>query len=458
MALEAALRLTEETRDDALETLRTLAAQPSVSARDEGIQEAAALTRGVMESAGVQTRILKTAGHPAVYGEVAGPAGAPTVLFYGHYDVQPPEPLELWQTPPFEPTVQAERIFGRGVADNKGQHLCHILAVHAWGEVAAELPVSVKFLLEGEEEVGSPHLEDLVREHKDLLRADLVYVSDGGMHPSGKPMICYGARGLLYVELEIRGARSDAHSGNKGNVLPQPTWELVELLSSLHGDDGRAAFGGFHDKVREPSEFEEEMLRSIPFDLQQYLTEHGLKTSPIEDGVDYYRRLAFQPTFNLAGIVSGYTGEGSKTIIPARALAKIDFRLVADQEPDEIFEAFAGAVAARCPTAEVRCLSAVPPSRTDPALPIVRAAVVAVGRGQHHSPVEVPILGGTLPLYVFTRVLGAPSVIVPYANHDEDNHAPNENLRLDCFFGGIRTTTHLIDVLGHLRTGRQSQP
>ncbi len=446
MTLERALQRAEDTGDEALETLLRLVAQPSISTRNEGIRECAVMLQDVMETAGISTRLLPTEGQPAIYGEVDGPPGAPTVLFYGHYDVQPPEPTELWRTPPFEPTVRDGRVYGRGVADNKGQHLCHILAVRAWREVADELPVAVKFLIEGEEETGSPHLADLVREQRHLLEADLVYTSDGGMHPSGRPAVYFGVRGLLYVEVEIRGANSDAHSGNKGNVLPQPAWELVELLHSLRGPDRRAVFPGFYDSVRPPTPKQETALREIPFDRDSFLAEHGLDESPISDSVDYYSRLTFEPTFNIAGLVSGYTGEGMKTIIPSRAVAKIDFRLVPDQDPEAVFEAFARAVAERNPRAEVRRLGATAPSFTDPSLSVSETVIGAVRDSRGTEPV-VSSLGGTLPDYVFTQILGVPSMIVPYANHDEQNHAPNENLRLDCFFAGIRTTLHILDAL-----------
>lgn len=447
MTLDTALQHAEETREEALETLLRYVAQPSISTRNEGTEQTALLLQEIMETAGIRTQLLQTKGHPAVYGEIAGPPGAPTVLFYGHYDVQPPEPLELWSTPPFEPTIRDGRIYGRGVADNKGQHLCHILAVRAWREAAGELPVTVKFLIEGEEETGSPHLAELVRDQRDLLRADLFYTSDGGMHPSGRPAVYFGVRGLLYVEVEIRGANADAHSGNKGNVLPQPAWELVDLLHSMRGSDGRAVFPGFHDDVRSPTPKEQAMLQEMPFDRRSFLAEHGLDESPISDGADYYRRLTFEPTFNIAGLASGYSGEGTKTIIPARAIAKIDFRLVADQDPDAVFEAFARAVAEQNPRAEVRRLAATPPSHTDPSLPVSKMMVSAVRESWDVEPV-ISALGGTLPDYVFTRILNTPSVIIPYANHDEHNHAPDENLRLDCFFSGIRTTLHVLDALG----------
>lgn len=451
--LEKALDRAEATKDEALETLFRLVSQPSISTRGEGMEESVSMLRGVMEDAGIKTRLLETKGNPAIFGEVEGKPDSPTVLFYGHYDVQPPEPLELWESDPFEPEVRDGRIFGRGVADNKGQHLCHVLAIKAWRESVGELPVNVKLLIEGDEETGSPHLAGLVEENEELLAADFVYTSDGGIHASGRPTVCFGARGLLYVEVEIRGANGDAHSGNKGGVLPQPAWEMVELLASLRAADGNADFPGFRDDVREPTPEEEAMLREIPFDREGFLEEHGLSEMVVEDGAEHHRRLMFDPTFNIAGLSSGYSGPGSKTIIPSRAVAKIDFRLVPNQTPEKVLEAFIAAVKERNPNAEVRELGGVPPSRTDPASPMSRVVLDAVKRGWGAEPVNVPSLGGTLPDYVFTQILGVPSFIVPYANHDERNHAPNENMKVECFRAGVRTTLSLMEGLG--RSGRE---
>ncbi len=451
--LQKALDRAEEAKGEALETLFRLVAQPSISVSGEGMEESVSMLRAVMEDAGIKTRVLETKGNPAIFGEVGNTPDAPTVLFYGHYDVQPPEPLELWESPPFEPEVRDGRIFGRGVADNKGQHLCHIFAIKAWKESVGNLPINVKLLIEGDEETGSPHLADLVRENREFLAADFVFTSDGGIHASGRPTICFGARGLLYVEVEINGANGDAHSGNKGGVLPQPAWEMVELLASLRDADGKANFPGFYDDVHEPTSEEEAMLREIPFDREGFLEEHGLSEPLFEDGESHHHRLAFEPTFNIAGLSSGYSGPGSKTIIPSKALAKIDFRLVPNQTPEKVLEAFTATVKERNPNAEVRELGGVPPSHTDPSSPMTRIVAEAVEKGWGAEPVNVPSLGGTLPDYVFTQILGVPSFIVPYANHDEKNHAPNENLKVECFRAGVRTTLSLIEGLG--RRGRE---
>lgn len=250
------------------------------------------------------------------------------------------------------------------------------------------------------------------------------------------------------MEVEINGANGDAHSGNKGGVLPRPAWEMVELLASLRDADGKADFPGFRDDVREPTPEEEAMLREIPFDREGFLEEHGLAEPLFEDGASHHRRLMFEPTFNIAGLSSGYSGPGSKTIIPAKALAKIDFRLVPNQTPEKIFESFTAAVKERNPNAEVRELGGVPPSHTDPSSPMSRVVAEAVKRGWDAEPVNVPSLGGTLPDYVFTQILGVPSFIVPYANHDERNHAPNENMKVECFDVGVRTTLCLMEAVG----------
>ncbi|MBI4280303.1 MAG: M20/M25/M40 family metallo-hydrolase [Armatimonadetes bacterium] len=437
-------------RDQHLDLLFRLVRQPSISAQGVGVEECAALLMETMRDVGLEPSLISTPGQPVVYGERIEDPSRPTVLFYGHYDVQPPEPLELWQSPPFEPTIRDGRIYARGIADNKGQHLAHLLAIQAFREVQGRVPVNVKVVLEGEEESASPNLAAFVRQHRRRLRADLAYTADGGMHPSGRPIVCFGVRGILYVELETRGAASDYHSGNKGNVLPNPAWELVELLAKMRDEKGRVRIPGFYRRVRPPSAYEREALRRIPFDRKEFLREHGLRTTPIAGGAEFYRRLMFEPTLNIAGFTSGYGGPGAKTIIPGRALLKMDMRLVVDQDPEEIFRAFRRFAAAHAPGAAVRKIGAVPPSRTPPDLPVCRAVMGAVAQAQGKAPVIVPALGGTLPDYVFTKILKMPSVVVPYANHDESNHAPNENMKVDLFFAGIKTSIAVMEALGRM--------
>jgi len=452
-SIDRVLHSAADTFEGFVEVLRGLVSQPSISTRSEGIGECVTAIVKVMREAGVHTEVIETGGHPAVLGEVAGSPGETTVLFYGHYDVQPPEPLEAWSSPPFEATIRGDRIYGRGVADNKGQLLCHIWAVRLWRETIGRLPITVKFLIEGEEEIGSPHLPDLVRAQRERLAADIVCTADGAMLPE-HPTIYFGVRGLLYIEVVLRGAATDAHSGRLGNVLPQPALELVRLLGGMVGEDGLVTLPGFYDRIRPPSSAELALLDRIPFDRDAFLQEHGLTDSPIQSAGEYHRRLTYTPTFNIAGLASGYVGPGMKTIIPSSAVAKIDVRLVASQDPDEVFALLTDAVSKRNPRAQVRRLAGVPPSRTDPSLPICQDVIHSVRTSWDLEPVLVPAIGGTGPDFVFTQILGAPSIIIPYANHDESNHAPNENMRLELIRAGIRTTAHIIDGLSRWRGGR----
>ena len=449
MALNKVLDCIDRNHDQYLQTLFTLLRQPSISTQDQGVRECVDLLVEILRSSGIESRLIETRGYPVVFGEVQSRRrDAPTILFYGHYDVQPPEPLEEWNSSPFEPTIRDSRIFARGAGDNKGQLMAHIMAVSSYLETGAELPVNVKFVFEGEEENGSPNIARFVRENKELLAADLVYTSDGGYHDSGKPVVCFGVRGMLAFELEARGAKSDLHSGNRGNVVPNPAWEIIDLLHTMRNPEGRVLIEGFYDEVREPTDLELELTAKIPFDRQDFMRQMGLSESPIQDATDYGRRLMYQPTFNIAGFTSGYGGQGMKTIIPSRATLKMDIRLVADQRSDDIFSKLSTHVARHAPGVSVRHLGAMEPSRTSPDLEVSRRVIDAVAQAHGVDPVISPSLGGSLPDYVWTSILGVPSVLVPYANPDENNHAPNENLKVEDFFAGIRTSANVIDMLG----------
>ena len=314
--------------------------QPSISSENVGVKECAAMLRQIMTSCGLESRVLPTAGHPVVFGEHRAGAGLPTVLIYGHYDVQPVDPLDAWQTPPFEPAIRNGRIYARGSGDNKGQHLAQLLALRAYRETAGELPVNVKVLVEGEEESSSPNLALFVQENRDLLHADVVYVSDGPVHESGRPLLVMGVRGILYVELQARGARSDLHSGNRGGVAPNPAWQLVELLATMRDEQGRLLIEGFYDGVRPPSAAEQAAIAALPLDLPSVLTQLGVPQLPPPADVGYYERLMLLPTLNICGFHSGYGGPGKKTVIPSTAAVKMDMRLVPDQDPEDIFRKF----------------------------------------------------------------------------------------------------------------------
>ncbi len=417
-----------------LKLLQRLVAQPSISAQNEGVRECAELLVNIMEGLGIPAQTYETEGHPVVYGEIG--EGDFTVLFYGHYDVQPPEPLEAWDSPPFKPTVRKGRLYGRGTGDNKGQLLSHLLAVHSYLQVLGEIPIKIKFVFEGEEESGSPYLADFVSEHKELLQADLAYTSDGPLHESGAPAVYYGVRGMLGLEISLKTASWDNHSGNKGGVIPNAAWELVKILSSMKDENGRVRVAGFYEQVREPSTKDLELIENLEYHPWQIAKNFGVKKIEMEKE-DFYRRLTLEPTMSINGLTSGYQGKGTKTIIPARASAKLDCRLVADQDPEMVFAAIKHHVEKMNPDAEVVMQGYMHPSRTDPALPVSEKILKAAQTASGKKPVALPAMGGSLPDYVWTKILGVPSIIVPYANADEANHAPNENLDLECFYQGI---------------------
>ena len=452
MTLSRVLRHIDGRRSAQLAALRCLVAQPSISSRNEGVGECARLLRELMVTGGIETEILATAGQPVVFGQVraGGDEARPTVLFYGHYDVQPPEPLEGWTSPPFEPTVRDGRLYGRGSGDNKGQLLAHVLAVQAWLEVVGELPVNVKFLFEGEEEIGSPSLARFVDAQRDLLATDLVLTADGPMHESGAPMVVFGVRGVMNFDLHLRTSTIDHHSGNRGGVIADAAWEMVQLLAGLRDADGRINIEGFEDKVRPPTAFETRLLEQLPFDPEQLARVYGVDAVR-QPATEFYRHLMFKPTLTINGLSSGHVGEGTRNIIPSTATARLEVRLVADQDPDELIWKIEAHIARHHPGVRlIRREEDMHPSRTSAELPISQAVIAAVARGFGRQPLIYPCMGGSLPDQVWTRTLGAPSIMVPYANADEANHAPDENIHLDCFHAGIVCSATLIDELGRM--------
>lgn len=439
--------LIEERKEHYLQQLFSLLKQESISTTNVGVRECAQLLKEMMQASGIESRLIETEGHPVVYGEWLKAENAFTVLIYGHYDVQPPEPLEEWQSPPFEPTIRDGRIYCRGVGDNKGQLMAQVLAIKTYLDSFGELPVNVKLVFEGEEENGSPHLAAFVTQHKELLACDLVYTSDGPMHVSGIPSVELGVRGILGVELVAHGAKWDHHSGNLGNIAPNPAWMLIDLLKTMRDEQGRVLIEGFYDNIRQPTAYELDLFRKLPFDRKELIEQIGYADIE-EDAETFYRLLSLEPTFNICGFHSGYGGEGSKTIIPAKASVKMDIRLVIDQDPDDIFQKLCTHVKKHAPTVEVLHQGDMRPSRTSAELEIVKVVVEAVRDAYSIDPLLVPGVGGSLPDYVWTQILGVPSVMVPYANADEANHAPNENMEVELFYKGISCTCHVLHRLG----------
>ncbi len=421
---------------------------PSISAYGEGIDVVADYIAEVMRGIGLTVHILPTAGWPMVSGEYAIRPDLPTVLLYGHYDVQPPDPLEEWISPPFEPAIRDGRLYARGVGDNKGQHFAQLMALETLLACYGSLPCNVKVLLEGEEEVGSPHMPAFVAEHRQELQADLVIISDGPVHESGQSTICFGVRGVLDLELRARGANRDLHSGNWGGIVPNPLWTLVHLLASMKNERGEITIDGFYEHVQPLNELERQALASLPLNIDEVKRSLDLARldEPQERG--YFERLSAWPTLTINGIHGGYGGPGSKTVLPHEAVAKCDIRLVEAQTVEDILAKVRAHVQRHAPEVSVISHGGMNPSKTPLDSVYTEPLRQAIRAAQGAEPLLVPAMGGSLPEYVFTKTLGIPTFGVPYANADEANHAPNENLEIERFFMGIKTGAAMLAYLG----------
>src|SRR5215469_12923534 len=427
-----------------LEGLKTFLRIPSISALSEhkpDIRRAAEFVRGELQSAGLSAELIEGAGNPLVYAEWRGAPGKPTILFYGHYDVQPPDPLDEWKSPPFEPEVRGDDLFARGAADDKGQVYLQIKAVERLLRRDGKLPVNVKFLIEGEEETGGEHIEAYVKSRPPRLSADAAVICDTEMFAPELPTICVGLRGMVYCELSVQGADHDLHSGVYGGAAPNPLQAVAEIVCALKDRDGRILIPGFFDRVVPPSPKERDAWARLPFDEDEYVKkEMGARELVGEPGVPVFERLWARPTLEIHGIRGGFTGEGAKTVIPARALAKISMRLVADQRPDEAADQLREAVKAARPrgvTAELKVLHTGAPSLTNPDNRFIHAAAEAMKHVFGKDTVYVRG-GGSIPIVgVFDKYLGLPSVMMGFGLPDDNLHAPNEKFHLPNFYRGI---------------------
>jgi acetylornithine deacetylase/succinyl-diaminopimelate desuccinylase-like protein len=427
---------------------------PSVSARsdhDDDTRQAAEWLGDRLSHAGLQVSIHDTPGHPIVVGRW-GDAGedAPTILIYGHYDVQPPEPLEEWVSPPFEPTERDGRVYARGSADDKGQLYMHVAAVEAWLATTGSLPVNVIVLAEGEEEVGSQNLVPFVEAHREMLACDHVVISDSNMFAEGMPSILFSLRGMAYLELHVRGARSDLHSGQFGGTVANPGNALGRILASFHDAEGRVAVEGFYDDVADWDEETRARIRDLPFDEEAYRQELEVEALSGEAGYSTLERLWIRPTCDVNGMLCGYTGQGAKTVLPNKAMAKVSFRLVPDQTPERVAElvrAHVEAVAPEGVTVEVKELHGGRPWKAEVEGRLVDAAAEALEEAFGTRPV-LQGEGGSIPIVVdFEEQLDASALLVGFALPGCNLHAPNEWFPLENFDRGIRA---LVTLYGKL--------
>jgi acetylornithine deacetylase/succinyl-diaminopimelate desuccinylase-like protein len=409
-----------------------------------------------LERAGVpRVEILETPGHPVVYAEWITDANAPTILVYGHYDVQPPDPLEKWASPPFEPEVRIEhgeqRLFARGVSDDKGPMLIPILVAEAFGNVSGRPPVNLKFLFEGEEEVGSVHLENVVKANASRFKADFVLSADGAMWRPGVSSVNISSRGLIALEFTLTGPKKDLHSGRHGGGIMNPLTAMAQLVSSLHDVDGRVAVAEFYDRVRDLSPSELEAIRAIPFDDATYLETVGASETFGEPGHSTLERQWTRPTIELNGMWGGYTGPGDKTVIPSEAHAKISCRLVPDQQPDEVLKLVIKHLEMHCPPGVKLAIGSDGHGSMPYAIPSDHLGIEIAHRVLREVDGREPLearMGGTLPIADnFKQLLGLEMVFFSFSTGDEDFHAPNEFFRLERFKKGLEAWARFWHVL-----------
>jgi acetylornithine deacetylase/succinyl-diaminopimelate desuccinylase-like protein len=457
-------------RERYLDELKALLAIPSISALPEhaqDVRQCAQWCADEMNRVGLQNvRLIETPGNPVVYGDWLGASGspgnasgAPTILIYGHYDVQPVDPLNLWESPPFTATVRDGEIFARGSADDKGQVFMHLKAVEAHLKQNGRLPVNIKFILEGEEEVGSVNLDEFVRAHKKELAADVVVISDSPMFDRGIPSICYGLRGLVYFQIDLRGSSTDLHSGSFGGAVANPAFVLAQMIAQMKDRGGRVKIPGFYDDVRPLQEAEREAWAKLPFNEKRYRKDFGIPKLFGESGYATLERTWARPTLEVNGLLSGFTGEGAKTVLPAVSMAKISMRLVPDQDPAkiaELFEAYVRKLAPKTVELKVTRMHGGKPWMTSFDNPFVQAAGRAIERGFGKAPVFTRE-GGSIPVVsTFQEELGLPSVLFGVGLPDENAHAPNEKLDVSNFHNGIIASAILYDEIAHIEAPRAS--
>lgn len=433
---------------------------PSISTLPENkgdVARAARFTADSLQGAGLENvEIIPTGGHPLVYADWLHAPGAPTVLCYGHYDVQPPDPLELWKTPPFEPTLRDGNIYARGSADDKGQMYMHVKAVETLMAVhGGKLPVNLKFLVEGEEEIGGKSIAQFVPGAKEKLKADVALVSDTSLYAEGVPTLCIGLRGLVYMEVEAKGPSRDLHSGLYGGAAPNAVYGLVELLGKAKDADGRILIPGFYDDVEEPAAAEIASWKSLPFDEGEFLgKEVGSSRLTGEPDRLVLERVWSRPTLEVHGIAGGFTGAGAKTVIPATATAKVSMRLVPRQEPEKMFALFSAWVAANAPQGvalSVRKLSGAPATVVNPDHPAIALAAEAFEEVMKAKTVFIRS-GGSIPIVgEFGHHLGIPTVLMGFGLPDDGLHSPNEKYKLENYYLGIMTVAHFFEKYGASR-------
>lgn len=456
MPLSALLDTLPKQQPEHLEDLIDWLKIPSVSSDSrhvDDVRDACQWVAKKLRGAGLEVEVLPTQGHPMVLAQTPPVPGAPTVLVYGHYDVQPPEPLELWETPPFEPDVRDGNLYARGATDDKGQLLTHVQSVCEWLDSGEPLPLQIKFLIEGEEEVGSANLERMLPELRERLTCDCVVISDSSQYADGQPAITYGLRGIVAFELQVDGPNVDLHSGSFGGAVMNPANALSKMLSSIIDEKGRIQIPGFYDDVRDLTEAEREQWKKLPQDENEFAKALGVDDLFGEEGFSADERRWARPTFDINGLTSGHQGEGGKTIIPATALAKFTMRLVPDQDPEKIASALEKHLENISPPGvrwKLKSGQGAPGMLANTDSPFMQAATKAIEEAFDVSPVLIRE-GGSIPIVTqFQNVLGCDCLLLGWGLGDDAAHSPNEKFRVADYFRGIRASAILWDEIGKL--------
>ena len=461
--MDNVLSFIEGNRSRYLEELTSFIAIPSISTNPENKQDVDRCSQWVSRHLGgigmEHIEIFPTAGHPIVYADWLHAPGKPTLLIYGHYDVQPVDPIDLWTTPPFEATIRGDNLYARGSADDKGQVFIHFKSIEAYLRNGGSLPINIKMLIEGEEEIGSEHLSEFVKQHKELLKADLVLISDTAMFAKGVPSVCYGLRGLSYMQVNLTGPNKDLHSGSFGGSVHNPIQALSEIIARLHDDKGRIAIPGFYSDVLRLTAKERAAYKKLPWSDKKYAKELGVQGLYGEKGFTTLERLWARPTLECNGIWGGFTGQGAKTVLPSRASAKISMRLVPNQKAQKIaklFEQHVRKLAPKSVSVDVQYLHGGEAAIMPIGSPGVRTAVAALEKGFGKKPLYQRE-GGSIPIVIqFKQLLGLDTVLLGFGLPDENAHAPDEFINLDNFFGGIRTSAHFYNELpSYLKRGKK---
>ena len=444
--MEKVLAYIDDHAEAFIARVQKLCRQPSIAAQGIGMKETAALVTEMLRQASADARLVPTSGYPVVFGQIDGQPGSKVLGFYNHYDVQPPEPLELWESDPFAAEIRDGHLYARGVADNKANLVSRICAIEAYQNVKGKLPLTVKFIVEGEEEIGSVSLKEFARENEALIACDGLIWESGYKNRSEQLATSLGVKGILYIELRVRGANTDAHSATAA-IVPSPVWRLVWALNSLKGADEKVLIPGFYDDVRPPTSAETALLEKMTLDEKDWKESIEIDDFVLQlSGLPLKEKYLFQPTCNICGFEAGYTGEGLKTVLPNAAMCKIDFRLVPDQDPFKILDSLRAYLDGQgFDDIEIKVWDADWAHRTDPNDPLVKAVVAAAGQVYDKPPVVMPTSAGSGPRYTLCGELGIPSAGAGTGYYDSKGHAPNENIRIADFIEGVKHIAVLLE-------------